>query len=266
MTPQAALSQQETKPSGVPLHPAEIIGLAAIARQGFAGIDLMPLWQKLANRVTQNPADTGALLDLSMIELIVGRRANRLSFQAQALTQQRIYRLPAPSAVEAPLRLLAFMAPGDFMANTPVEFLLEQSAVQLDILYVLPHEPLPAFIPDHDIAIVAIAESPENRAHLETMAKIAETWPVPILNPAARIARLTRDGAWQLLAGAAGLAMARNARIDRSTLDAVATGKQGLDRSLPGAALPIIVRPLGSHGGQGLARIESEAELRAYLG
>ncbi len=98
--------------------------------------NLQPLWQSLVKRVTADSNDVGALLDLSIIELIAGRRDNRLRFQAQALATQRLYRLAPAIETAKPLRLLAFMAPGDFMANTPVEFLLEGSSVQLDILYV----------------------------------------------------------------------------------------------------------------------------------
>jgi len=74
------------------LQPAPIIGLAAIARLAFSGGDLKPLRQTLINRITADAGDTGALLDLSVIELILGRRDNRLSFQAKALAAQRLYR------------------------------------------------------------------------------------------------------------------------------------------------------------------------------
>ena len=35
------------------------------------------------------------------------------------------------------------MAPGDFMANTPLEFMLEGSSIVLDMMYVVPGAPLP---------------------------------------------------------------------------------------------------------------------------
>ncbi len=140
-----------------------------------------------------------------MIELIAGRRDNRLRLQAQALAKQRIYRLAPMVESATPLRLLAFMAPGDFMVNTPVEFLLEGSAVQLDSLYLLPGEPLPAFIPEHDVAFVAIAESEANRPLLQFMQDVAKTWPTPIVNAPQLIERLTRDGACDLLRDTPGL-------------------------------------------------------------
>ena len=42
----------------------------------------------------------------------------------------------AAAGSAAPLRVLALAAPGDLMANTPIEFLLENEDVVLDVLYV----------------------------------------------------------------------------------------------------------------------------------
>lgn len=243
-------------------HPAPVIGLAAIARLGFSGADLQPLWQSLAERAK---TDVGALLDLSIVELIFGRRANRLAFQAHALSNQRLYRLAPTVETKEPLRLLAFMAPGDFMANTPIEFLLEGSSVRLDILYVSPGEPLPAFIPEHDVAFVAIAESKEHRTLFEEMQTIASNWPAPVVNPPALIKRLTRDGAYALLHDVPGFLMPANSRVSRMQLHAIAMGGKEISTVLPQHEFPIIARPLGSHGGEGLQKLEGPADIAAYL-
>ncbi len=42
-------------------------------------------------------------------------------------------------------------------------------------------------------------------------------------------------------------------------------GAQPLDAILPSEGFPIIVRPVGSHGGQGLERLGDHSELAAYL-
>ncbi len=253
-----------TLPETTP-HPKPIIGLAAIARLGFSGGDLQPLWRSLVNRATTDFSDVGALLDLSVIELIAGRRDNRLAFQAQALSTQRLYRLAPAVETAKPLRLLAFMAAGDFMANTPVEFLLEGSSVRLDILYVLQGQPLPAFIPEHDVAFVAIAESEENRTLLEEMRAIAATWPTPIVNAPHLIARLTRDGAFALLRDAPGLSMPANVRVRRAQLHDIALYGQPIEGTLPDCRFPIIARPVGSHGGAGLQKLAGPADLKTYL-
>lgn len=254
-------------PASNPLQPAPIIGLASIARLAFSGSpELQTLWQSLMKRTMTNPDDVGGLLDLSIIELIAGRRDSRLKIQAQAIAKQRVYRL-APAVESAkPLRLLAFVVPGDFMVNTPVEFLLEGSTVQLDLLYLGLGEPLPAFIPEHDVAFIAIAESEANRPLLQAMREVARLWPVPIVNAPQLIERLTRDGACAMLQNVPGLYMPANIRADRAKLRDVAENALPLAALMRGAAFPIIVRPLGSHGGQGLEKIASPTELKAYLG
>ena len=81
-----------------------------------------------------NAGDVGALMDLSTLLLLTGDRDNGLSLQAQAIQAQRLYVRKA----ERPggLRLLALMAAGDTMANTPLDFLLEGSDIELVQLYV----------------------------------------------------------------------------------------------------------------------------------
>jgi hypothetical protein len=252
------------KQANVP-QPASIIGLAAIARMGFSGADLQPLRQSLARRASESQ-DVGALLDLSMIELIMGRRDNRISFQARAIMAQPLYRLDPALDVARPLRLLAFMAPGDFMANTPVEFLLEESGIRLDILYVAQGMPLPSSIPDHDVAIVAIAESAENRPLLAAMEAVTRNWPAPVVNAPELISRLTRDGACNLLRDIPGLLVPANMRMNRATVEDIAGGGLPIEALLPKGRWPLIVRPVDSHGGQGLEKLSVPEELQAYLG
>jgi glutathione synthase/RimK-type ligase-like ATP-grasp enzyme len=54
-------------------------------------------------------------------------------------------------------------------------------------------------------------------------------------------------------------------RIASSALTAVARGERALGEVLPGGAYPLIVRPVGSHAGKGLERVEDGAQLLAYL-
>src|SRR4051794_22444015 len=139
-------------------HPPIPMGLAVLLKLAFDGCALAPIWNELVHRVNDEPNDAAALLDLSIIAHVQGRREDRLALQAEALKLQRVYRqLPAVSS-DTPIRLLAFMAPGDFMANMPIEFLLEGTGVNLDMIYVVPGAGLPERIPEHDVAFVAAAE------------------------------------------------------------------------------------------------------------
>jgi glutathione synthase/RimK-type ligase-like ATP-grasp enzyme len=150
------------------------------------------------------------------------------------------------------------MAEGDFMANTPVDFLLEGSGITLSMLYIAPGAASPAAIPEHDIALVAVGESDDNRIVLEALQPVVRTWPAPVLNDPARIAQLSRDGAYALLHSAPGLVVPPTVRIERTALTATPAAVAGL-------SYPIIVRPIASHAGQGLAKLDGPAAAQQYL-
>ena len=139
--------------------PPEPIGLARLSKLAFDGCDLAPLVDELSARAMAVPPDPAALMDLSTLAQLTGRRDDRVRLQMGALAIQRIYR--QPSAEGGGLRLLAFMAPGDFLANTPLEFMLADTNVTLDMVYVAPGWPLPQPLPAHDVAIVAATELAE---------------------------------------------------------------------------------------------------------
>jgi hypothetical protein len=241
------------------------IGLPTLAKLAFDGIDLASTWNAFVHRVTEVPNDAAAFLDLSTIAQLQGRREHRIALQAEALKLQRLYRqLPARSAAE-PVRVLAFMAPGDFMANLPIEFLLANTSVRLDMLYVVPGAPLPDSIPDHDLALVAVAETDENQALLREIANIVRGSPVPVINAPDRIARLTRDGTWELLKSAPGVVIPINARIDRAAFTGIAAGDIAVEDILQGDGFPIIARPSGSHAGEGLCKLDNREAISFYL-
>ncbi len=244
--------------------PATPIGLPALCKMAFDGLDLAPVWNDLVHRVQAQPDDAAALLDLSTIAQLQGRPQDRLELQSAALNLQRIYRRPAAVDTEPPLKLLAFMAPGDFMANTPLEFMLEGSSIVLDMMYVVPGAPLPD-PPEHDVALVAIDGSDAAASALREVMQIVKLWPRPVINAPECIARLTRAGTWELLKSAPGVVMPMNVRIGRATLAKIGAGEVAIESILDGSGFPIIVRPFWSQAGIGLVKFEDAAAIDAYL-
>lgn len=241
------------------------MGLARFATLLYRGGDPAPLRQALSERLKRDPGDAAALMDLSVLLQLAGHPQEGLVFQARALAQETCFHLPAEASKTAHIRLLMFAVAGDFMANTPVEFLLDGMPVSLDTVYLQPEAPIPTDVPEHDIALVGIAESAENRTALMRLAPILATWPRPVLNMPARIEDLARERLFEVLAGCPGLEIPATARTDRATLQSVARQEASLASVLPDAAFPIIVRPAGSHAGIGLEKLEGPAELAVYL-
>jgi hypothetical protein len=162
------------------------------------------------------------------------------------------------------------MSGGHYLANMPIEFLLDGSNVTLDMVFVAPGVPLPQPLPDHDVAFVAVAESDENQQVLRELEALLRAWPRPVINRPERIAPLTRDGTWALLRSAPGLVIPINARINRAALEKVAVGEISIESILdrdayPIDAYPIIARPLDSHLGDGLCKLDAAPDIENYL-
>ncbi len=241
-----------------------LMGLARLMRRAFVGEDLAPLGASLIARATADTGDAEALMDLSTVLHLTGNPRLALSVQAQALETRQIYHLPA-AGDKAGLTLLALMAPGDLTANTPLEALLENSDIAVEMLYLLPGQPLPDAVPDHDVALVAMSESDANREILKELESVAPFWPRPLLNRPERIAQLSRDGAARRLRGVPGVLMPITVRVGREVLAQAGREELYVPDFLEDGAFSLIVRPVDSHAGHDLAKVGDAPALVAYL-
>jgi glutathione synthase/RimK-type ligase-like ATP-grasp enzyme len=241
------------------------IGVARLSKMMFDGEDLTPLWRELIGKYVYQPDDAAALMDLATIEQLFGNREDGLARQAEALEICRLYRSPAP-ATSPRVKLLALAAPGDMSANTPLEFLLQESDVALETLYIAPGFPLPTQLPQHDVAFLAIGEADENAAALAAIESALPRWPRPVINTPARIAALSRQRLHAALAEAPGVAIPATVRVERAALAALAADAVALGDLLADGHFPIIARPVDSHAGRGLQKLDDPAAVRRYLG
>ncbi len=241
-----------------------LIGLPTLMHMSLSGADLTPLSKELLHRIEADPGDTNAMMDFSIIMHLTGIPDVALSMQAQALKIQPLYHFPAASA-PATVRVLAIMVPGELMANTPLEFLLQGSDIALDMLYVGEGARLPASLPAHDLLFIAVADSDRTRPLLHELEHIVASWPCPVLNQPSRLALLSRADASNLLTGIAGVDMPLSARITRHDLEAVAHGKKTIRHLIEDGDFPVIIRPVDSQAGRGLAKLDGAQDITAYL-
>ena len=106
------------------MPPATCLGPSAILRLAYAKQDLTALTNALIQRVLAVDPDPGAMMDLATVLQTRGPdwAAECLALQQQAVAQQPSYQVVHGKGTGP--RLLALVTPGDFMANTPVDFLL----------------------------------------------------------------------------------------------------------------------------------------------
>ncbi|MGZ3404561.1 MAG: ATP-grasp domain-containing protein [Phenylobacterium sp.] len=246
------------------IAPVRSLGTAALARLVFEGAGLQEAWDGLIARVTSSESDYGALLDLSTLVQMTGSRDKGLELQAAAISGQRCYRTRHGAGS---LRVLAFMTAGDLMANTPIDFLLEGSDVELTVYYVDGALPSPSEAPDHDVAFLAIGQSDDGSKALTALGPAPfANWPRPVVNGHPElIAALSRDGVADAFDGHPMVLCPATRRVERASLQDIALGGSTLAALHSGLAFPVIVRPLGSHAGNGLQKLQSPSELEAYL-
>jgi glutathione synthase/RimK-type ligase-like ATP-grasp enzyme len=240
------------------------LGIAKLSKLAFDGVDLSPLHSQLLDKYVFEPENTAALMDLSTIEQLMGNLEDGLLRAQEALSLRRLYH--APCSTETPsLRLLAFAAPGDIGNNTPLEFLLEESGIALSTLYIVPGEPLPESIPEHDVAIVAASESDANRPVLDEIARLVKNWPKPVLNHSDQITQLARERLHAVLKPVPSIEMPQTVRIDRASFGEIGAGTTPLAAHLADGAFPLIARPIDSHAGRGLKKLKDAAAITGYL-
>jgi hypothetical protein len=253
------------EPAGLVRYPcADRIGFAKLTTMAFEGTDLRPLRDQLISKVADGTAGAGEGLDLSLIAQLLGDKQTGMAIQAEVLAFHQLFR--SPCAAEKPkLRVLALAAAMDMGGNTPIEFLLEHSGIELLTLYVVAGIELPVPLPDHDVAIVIASDSEECRDALRKIERAASRWPRPLLNPPHLVCNLDRDKLHRLLCGIEGLDIPATASVTRAQLSVLAQPDTLIADVAADLKFPIIVRPRGSHAGVGLAKINARSMIGGYL-
>jgi hypothetical protein len=243
---------------------SRVVGMQAIVSHLFAERDITPLWNELMQRVTQDGTDASAMLDLATILHTLGRAEEARQVLRGAVSLKRDFCIVHGNG-HGP-RLLAFVTPGDFMANTPVDFLLADSDCVLWLHYVDADTTSLGDLPAHDVAFMAIGELSENVPVLNRMKALLADFPGPVMNNNPELIRnLTRDRVSAMLAGEPSILSPQTLRFSREELEAIASGEKSVSDTAPGLSFPLVVRPISTHAGNGMARVATAAQLAAWL-
>ena len=122
------------------------------------------------------------------------------------------------------------------------------------IEYATPGQDLPAF----DAVFNAVGDADLAGPTLEPTKAFLARCAAPVINDPDKVMRTRRQNIPDLLAGIPGLIAPKVARLTAADL-----GARGLPACVAEAGLtaPVLLRPIGSHGGQGLIRALTDAEL-----
>ena len=204
---------------------------------------------QMLHEASLDPDPANMFMRLSLLFHSLGSIDLGHEMHQRALEHRRVYRYRC--ALTPKVRLMAIMGPQGGLDNAPLEYLLENSDIQLDLVFLDDDGCLPQAIPDHDIAIVGLGESYKNRGQFERLISSLRSWPRPIINQPAFVLNCSRDKLYDELKGVPQLVLPQTRRVKRDVLSV--------------DIFPKIIRPVDTHGGEGLAKIDSEGELQIYL-
>ena len=170
-----------------------------------------------------------------------------LKHQALALKQTRLFTDPG-GCKDGPV-LLVLKAPGDWQINTPTDFILRpQDWGAIHHYYLDEAQPIRPDLPDCDIIFSAIAEPDRASKALQAAQLIVDVLGKPCLNPPLAMLNANREQVADRLKSLPTSIIPQVKRI-RHTADL-----QGLDT-------PYLLRPTGTHAGNGMVLVQTPADL-----
>lgn len=209
--------------------------------------------------VALNPQDSESLNWLGALKQTLGDDEGAQAAYAEAARIQPLIKRPAAKQ-PAEFRALALYAP--FGGNTPTEYLFQDAFFDIDTLSLFASREYDAATLSQGIGIVInlISDADQTEALLPVAADLVDRFGLPTLNDPRKVQQTTRDAVASLLAGIPGCRVPKALRL-----------KAGAERSEDAlkALLPfsstVLARPVGTHGGDDFEKIDSLAELSAFL-
>ena len=197
------------------------------------------------------PTDFAAHWGLFEVNQLLGDNAAALKNQALALAERSIVSIEAQRR-PASTTLLELCIAGTFQANIPLDFILNRDTVTVHKLYVGEY-PIPQPLPPYDIVFNTIADAPNAGAALRAAQTFIAGQDRPALNAPEHVPLTSRDAVAARFANSKTVAVAKTLRANRMTIRAARP------------PYPFLIRPLDSHAGNDLERIDGGDSLAAYL-
>lgn len=210
-----------------------------------------------ARAVARDPHDAASRYALAEIAYVSRDEAAARDWFDDAFARERLFSPPLvrPGAKHALVLGLA----GPWPRNMPLDFVVDDTRWTLHRWFLPDPQRGARRLPQVDLIVNALGDSLAAAAALADAREILAAHPaIPAINAPERLRGLGRDRLADTLAGIPGVRMPDARRVDRAIL----SGSRGaVDR----VAYPLLVRPVDTHGGRGLEKLDAPAELPAYL-
>jgi tetratricopeptide (TPR) repeat protein len=185
-----------------------------------------------------------------------GEMAKAKAHRDAAYGRQNLFVETAPD----PRRRVLILSTSE-SGNVPFKFLLPRERyTRLNWIVEYAGEDQAARLPPYDLVFNAIGDpdlAPPTAAAVTRFLKVCQA---PVFNDPARIEQTFRHRTAELLAGLPDVVTPKTIRLTSEALAAEGLAEQ-IARA--GLAWPILARPIGSHGGHGLIRVDDPAGLAA---
>lgn len=210
-------------------------------------------WYRLV--LSLDPDTAVAHQNLAAIHAARGDAAQADCSRRRAYAIQRVF----VEDVDAPLRRLLILCAGRGSGNVPFETLLSRGrSTRIKYVIDFTDEREDACLPDFDLVFNAVGEPDAAMALAARLERFASRCRYPLLNAPASVARTARHRLAALLEDLDDAVVATCSRYED-----VPASQAELDDRLrrDGLSMPILARPLASHGGQGLVRSDTLGKL-----
>jgi tetratricopeptide (TPR) repeat protein len=206
-----------------------------------------------------HPRDSESINWIGALKQLQGDPAGA---QAAYAESARIQPLIRRAAVKQPaeFRVLALYAP--FGGNTPTEYLFHDTFFDTDTLSLFASREYDTVTLGQNVQLVInlISDADQTEALLPLAGELVDRFGLPTVNHPRRVQQTTRDAVAKLLQGIPGCRIPQALRL-KAGADC---SEAALKAVLPFAST-VLVRPVGTHGGDDFEKVEDVAALSAFL-
>lgn len=219
------------------------------------------IYYRTAQAIDEALPNLDALLGTALYESGATAEGHAHFARSMARARWATSRAPSDTPPSDRLRVGLLMAPG--AANTPIDFILDRSLLDIEPVFMLDDfaYPFARIDASYDVLFNVAADVDKAGPALRRAIVVAAALNRPILNPPSLVIETGRDRMATRLAGIDHCIMPPTRRYDGAALRSPGMA-EAIARDI---GFPCLVRPLGSHGGTDLAKVDSAAALLEQL-